>query len=155
MAKQVGPFKLRGCYDNLCFYKMDGEYYVRTKSSLSGKRVKKDAAFKKTMQNAHWLGQAAAIASKVYRALPKEKKEAGLYKKLTGQVMRMLKDGKSEKEILEGWQPKKAANERVRQAAKTNNTLDKISIADEVLLQVFGETVCEGEIICCTAEAPP
>jgi hypothetical protein len=37
MAKQIGDIKITGTYDNVTYYKMDGEYYARSKSSLTGK----------------------------------------------------------------------------------------------------------------------
>lgn len=41
MAKQVRPFTITGCYDNICFYKMEGVYYARMKSTLRGKEKEK------------------------------------------------------------------------------------------------------------------
>lgn len=93
MAKQVGPLFFTGSMGDLCFYKMDGEYYVRMKSSLSGKRVKKDPRFRRTMAYAGLMAQASRIASGVYRALPVEGRKHTLYRKLTGEALRMLKDG--------------------------------------------------------------
>lgn len=157
MAKQIGPFKLQGCYDNICFYKMDGQYYARTKSSLDSKRVKKDPIFRKTMQHAALLGRASKLAALVYRDLPQQKKEPGLYKKLTGQAMRMLREGKIEKEVLELLQPMKVKKVSVPVVAKNKNTVDKNSFADEVLSLVFKLIVDEEEAICCSKEAkvPP
>lgn len=93
MAKQVGPLFFTGSMGDLCFYKMDGEYYVRMKSSLSGKRVKKDPRFRRTMAYAGLMAQASRIASGVYRALPVEGRKHTLYRKLTGEALRMLKEG--------------------------------------------------------------
>jgi len=45
VAKQIGATKITGTIQNICFYKMEGQYYARQKSSLTGKRVKKDPAF--------------------------------------------------------------------------------------------------------------
>lgn len=97
MAKQLGPFKLRECYDNVCFYKMDGQYYARAKSSLDRKRVKKDPAFWETRWHANLLARSSKIASAIYRTLPKEK---GLFRKLTGQAMRLLKENKTTEEVF-------------------------------------------------------
>jgi len=155
MAKQIGSFKLQGCYDNICFYKMDGQYYAKAKSSLDSKRVRLDPAFKETMRYAALFGRASKLAAIVYRVLPQEKKEPGLYKKLTGQAMRMLREGKTEKEVLELLQPMKVEKVSVPVVAKKKNTVDKISFADEVLFVVFGEVVNEEETICCGEEAPP
>ena len=94
MAKQSGNILITGTIDNLCFYKMDGQHYVRLKSSLTRKRVLKDPAFAKTMFYAQQFGQAAKLAAVVYRALPADQKKNGLYKTLTGIANGLLKEGK-------------------------------------------------------------
>lgn len=93
MAKQLGPLFFTGCMGDLCFYKLDGQYYVRMKSSLSGKRVKKDPRFRLTMLYAGLMAQASKIASAVYRSLPDDKREHALYRLLTGKALRLLKEG--------------------------------------------------------------
>jgi hypothetical protein len=100
MARQAGTYHITGCYQNLCFYSMDGNYYVRVKSSLTAKRVKRDPAFKRTMAYAGLLGCASTIASALYKLLPKESKGITVYRKLTGRVMRLLQDGRSSDEIF-------------------------------------------------------
>lgn len=91
MAKQVGPVYCTGTIGMVCFYKMQGKYYARLKSSLTGRRVKKDPAFRRTMENANILGEASRIASAVYRSVPSEEKCQGLYRMMTGIAIRMLK----------------------------------------------------------------
>jgi hypothetical protein len=93
MAKQVGNILLTGTLDGLTFYKMEGQYYVRLKSSLTGKRVKKDPAFKQTMAYAERLAIGSRTASELYRQLPKEEQEVSLYRKMTSTAMQLLKTG--------------------------------------------------------------
>jgi hypothetical protein len=100
MAEQAGPFYITGCYGNICFYQMHGKHYARMKSSLEGKRVKKDPAFCGTMRYARLLGKASKIASMLYRALPEEEKAKGSYRKLVGQAMQLLKQGRTTAEAL-------------------------------------------------------
>jgi len=101
MAKQVGPFYISGgTVSDLTFYKMDGQYYVRQKSSLSRKRVLKDPKFKKTMENAGVLAKASRIASKLYRLLDKQTRNRSVYNKLTGMAMGMLKAGCEPEEVV-------------------------------------------------------
>lgn len=100
MAKQTGPIKITGTIDNTCFYKLEGEYYARQKSSLSRRRVKTSTAFKETMRYAGLLAKASVIASKVYSVLPPEKKNRKVYQQLTGKAMRMLKDSVDEGKVL-------------------------------------------------------
>src|SRR5712672_2303156 len=75
MAKQKGGLKLRGTINNMTFYKWRDEYYVRSKSSLTGKRVKTDSHFRTTMVNASLLAEASKIASVGYRLIKDEKKK--------------------------------------------------------------------------------
>ncbi len=94
MPKIVGgvpPFI--GTQDNLTIYFMNGAYIVRTRSSLTGKRVKRDPAFAKTMKYAGWLKQGSRIASRIYRQLPDDKRMYKRYRELTGKAMLLLKEG--------------------------------------------------------------
>ncbi len=93
MAKQKGSLFITGTHNGLCYYKLNGNYYVRRKSSLSGKRVKSSPAFKGTMEYAGLLGKASAIASAVYHTLPREIKKRELYRAITGTAMCLLKEG--------------------------------------------------------------
>src|SRR4029078_11670848 len=98
MARLDHPLPFVGTKHGLVVYKMRGKYYVRTKSTLSGKRVKKSAAFKKTMEWANLLGTASKIASKIYSQLKEKNHEH--YRRLTGKVMKLLKDGLKEDAII-------------------------------------------------------
>ena len=100
MAKQCGPIKLTGTIDNLCFYELEGEYYVRMKSSLDGKRVKQDPAFKGLMWYADMLGKASQLASVVYRELCGGEKIKGLYPELKRKAYRLLREGVDAEEVL-------------------------------------------------------
>lgn len=97
MAKQTGPVKITGTIGNICFYEMDGKYYARMKSSLTGKRVKKDPRFRRTMEYASYLTIASKIASEIYSTLPKQR---GLYRKIVGMAMQLLKLGVEREEAM-------------------------------------------------------
>lgn len=101
MARQTGSLRLTGTFGNVCLYKNGNNYYARTKSSLDGKRVKKDPAFAETMKYAELLAKASKIASKIYRQTSKEKKNRRLFQQLTGKAMKLLKEGKTEEGIYE------------------------------------------------------
>ena len=101
MAKQLGPFFITGTIDRICFYRLDGEYYARSKSSLSGERVKTDPAFTETRMYASILKEASILASSVYRSLHSDQRQHVLYRQLTGMAMRLLKEGKSIAETRE------------------------------------------------------
>jgi hypothetical protein len=99
MPKQKGPVYYTGTRGDACFYKMDGQYYVRRKSTLSGKRVKRDKAFTLTRVYADLLGQASRLAAAVYRCLPREERKHAQYRVMTGEALRMLKEGVAKEEI--------------------------------------------------------
>jgi hypothetical protein len=101
MAKQVGDIIIVGTIDDITFYIMEGKGYARKKSRLTGKRVKKDPKFKRTMQSAQRLGRGSQMASKVYRSLPRAEQVYALYKELKSMAIRTLKEGKSEAEVME------------------------------------------------------
>lgn len=79
---------------------MDGNHYARTKSSLSGKRVRTSPVFRHTMKYAGLLAKASVIGSAVYRLLPKEKRERQVYQKLTGMAMQLLKGGMTAEKVV-------------------------------------------------------
>ncbi len=96
MAKQRGPVFIEGTIDGRTYYKRDGKYYVRKKSSLSARRVKRSPAFKRTMEYAGWMAAASVIASVIYWRLPAKEKKRKRYQAITGEAMRLLRDGMDE-----------------------------------------------------------
>lgn len=137
MAIQAGAIYITGCFENTCFYCMNGKYYARMKSSLEGTRVKKDPAFRETMRYAALLAKASKIASGLYRLLPNEEREKGLYRELVGQVMRLLKEGKSEIEITELMQQRVSSTRSNPVAANKKNAEEGFDFANEVIRRVF------------------
>ena len=152
MAKQAGPFFITGTIDSICFYRMDGCYYARAKSSLAGKRVKKDPAFRETMRYAELMKKASVTASMVYRALPEKQKVKGLFRKLVGRVIRLLKENKTTEEILVLLQPKKTARTLI---FNKENRVEEISFGEEILRGLLGEVVNEAEEFYCLTAVPP
>lgn len=158
MARQSGNIVITGTIDNLCFYQMDGKFYVRVKSSLSGKRVKKDPAFKATMYHAGLLGQAARLASQVYRSLPEAAKTKGLYRQLTGKVMRWLKEGCDPEQVLillrETYMPKTAVEQK--EPVMTAAACDKHVFADALIANIPVVGYDDSEILsACICNSPP
>jgi len=72
MAKQAGSVFIEGCFDDLTFYKMDGKYYVRMKSSLSSRKFWKNKAFERSRQSCKRFAEGNKLASKLYRMLEEE-----------------------------------------------------------------------------------
>jgi hypothetical protein len=100
MVKQVGPLFITGTIDGIIFYKLNGQYYMRSKGDYrSGKQMRKDPRLKRTMQNADRFGVASKIVKYIYyRHLPREVRKHGLFGQLTGRVNSWLRQGKSKEE---------------------------------------------------------
>ncbi|MBL7745737.1 MAG: hypothetical protein JNN00_19855, partial [Chitinophagaceae bacterium] len=100
MAKQTGIIKVEGTIHGVCFYRLNGKYYARKKSSLSRERVKKSKAFAATRGYAQLFAMASVIGSAIYQIIPAAKKERKVYQRITGMAMRLLKDGSSKEQTL-------------------------------------------------------
>ena len=101
MAWFEGIPPVTGTIGPVCIYKMYGRYFMRTRSSLTGERVKKDPAFRKTMEYAALLAKASRIGSAVYAGLPAHQRQHALYRKLTGLAMAWLKYSWKEEAVLQ------------------------------------------------------
>ncbi|MDP4212843.1 MAG: hypothetical protein Q8926_09475 [Bacteroidota bacterium] len=79
----------------MCFYYSPyfGQNIWRRGSSLTGERTGKDPAFKGFRQSSSRLKQASPIAASLYKLVPGEVKQHALYRTLTGEAIRMLKEG--------------------------------------------------------------
>ncbi len=100
MARQIGPIKITGTIDGITFYRMDGVYYARMKSSLTAKKVKTHPNFALTRMYANWLGEASKIASEAYRSLPKEERKYELFCELKKLAHKRVKEGVEREVIL-------------------------------------------------------
>ena len=96
MARLLAPPPFYGTRYGICVYQMYGRDFVRSASSLTGERVKKDKRFKNTMAWAFRLADASRLASAVYALLPPYRRKFPLYRKLTGKAMRLLRNGMGE-----------------------------------------------------------
>jgi hypothetical protein len=79
----------------LCFYYSPhfDQNIWRRGSSLTGERTKKDPAFKGFRQSSNRLKQASPIAASLYKMVPEKVKQYALYRTLTGEAIKMLKEG--------------------------------------------------------------
>jgi len=93
MGKQAGPDYITGTVGDRTYYKLNGQYLVRAKSTLSRRRVKRSPAFQRTMEYAGWLAQASKVASEVYRMIPRERRRVEKYRAMTGMAMTLIKEG--------------------------------------------------------------
>lgn len=101
MPHPATPLPFIGTVGNVTIFRLYGQYYVRARTSLTGQRVKKDPAFRMTMQYAALLAKASRLAAQVYAAAPPRYKKHPLYRKLTGEAMTWLKYAWEEKDIVD------------------------------------------------------
>jgi hypothetical protein len=66
MASQKGILKIEGTMSNMTFYKKDGQFLVKEKSSISADKIASDPNFARTRENNAEFG-AAGTAGKVLR----------------------------------------------------------------------------------------
>lgn len=99
MAKQSGPVFITGNVAGICYYKMNGKYYARRKSTLSRKRVKNAPAFALTRKYASLMAEASKLAAAIYRPIPRSRRKHALYRAMTGQAMTLLKRGMDKAEV--------------------------------------------------------
>jgi hypothetical protein len=99
MAKQAGDLFIEGTLDDLTFYKMNGTYYVRMKTSLTAKRFWKDKAFEGSRRSCNRFAKGNQLASAVFRLVLKEKRIPSLFPFLRTRAIALLKEGKPAEEV--------------------------------------------------------
>ena len=85
--------------DNVVVYEMRGNIYLRTKSSLTRKRVLKSKVFEKTRKYAGNMAKASRIGSSIYRELNVATKNRALYQSITGMAASLLYKGVDEAKV--------------------------------------------------------
>ena len=99
MAKQIGDTIITKTTDNLVFYKMDGKGYVRTKSSLTGKRFKTSKRFANSRKSAERFAKGNKIASEVYNTIPATERRYPMFVQLKSSAIALLKAGAADTEV--------------------------------------------------------
>jgi hypothetical protein len=87
----------------MCFYYSPyfDQNILRRGSSLTGERTKKDPAFKGFRLSSSRLKEASPIAASLYKLVPEQVKQYALYRTLTGEAIKMLKEGMEAAAITE------------------------------------------------------
>jgi hypothetical protein len=148
MAKQIGDIIITGTIDDITFYEMEGRGYARKKSTLTGKKVKRDPRFKRTMQSAHRLGRGSQLASKVYRSLPRPEQVYTLFKELKRIAVLAIKDGKGEADVMLLLQQRVEKTNGIKKMSAGTNRLELLNETGQVkktprLFRVYGGRVKE------------
>jgi hypothetical protein len=81
---------ISGTENGFTFFVVNGRQLVSSKTSITHQRLFSDPAFAPKRQNSEWLKIASPMASAIYRQLPPQK---GLQQRITGTIMRWLKQG--------------------------------------------------------------
>ena len=79
---------------------MNGQFYVRKKSRLTGKRFRNDDAFEGSRRSAERFKRGNELASQVYNSLPEEERFYKLFCRLKREAILWLKQGKTEEEVV-------------------------------------------------------
>jgi hypothetical protein len=77
----------------ICGYLSHGINIIRKSSSLTTKRVAEEPEFEGFRNSGNRMRQASPIAASLYQLLPKKQKVYALYRTLTGEVLKMIKQG--------------------------------------------------------------
>ncbi len=93
MAYQCGTIRFTGTIHGATYYKMNGEFHVRSKSSLTSKKFWKHSAFEGSRRSCKRFAQGNKLASKVYRSLPKERRLYSLFCQLKTAAVHYIKMG--------------------------------------------------------------
>jgi len=93
MPIKRGDIAITGTKGGITSYISHGRNIIRAASSLTAARVKKDPAFAGFRKSSNRLKEAAPIAASLYNQIPKEKKEFSLYRVLTGEAIKMIRNG--------------------------------------------------------------
>ena len=93
-----GYVRYRGTIDNVSFYWLGDLAVVRAKSSLDGKRFKKEKCFEGSRQSAQRFADGNRLASHVYARVPEQKRAYSLFCFLKKKAILLIKEGRSRKE---------------------------------------------------------
>ena len=91
---------LTGTGGGLCTYISKGRCIVRSASSLTGARVRKEPAFEGFRRSGNRMKEASPTAAALYQQIPKEKRQFSLYRLLTGEVLNLIKQGIAREMII-------------------------------------------------------
>lgn len=102
-VKQSGKIRFTGTFpfEHLTLYRMNGQFYARKKSRLTGKRFQNDAAFEGSRRSSDRFKRGNELASQVYQSLPEEQRVYKLFCRLKREAILWLKQGKTEEEVVQ------------------------------------------------------
>src|SRR5689334_3348314 len=126
MARSTNPdLRFSATIGDLCYYVMRNRTYLRSKSTLSRKRVLKSKEFEKTRNYASKFAIANKLASPVYKALPLDIRARWIYRSIAGEAASLLYQGKSETEVNDIlWEKYIYGSNTISEKNNTNETIN-------------------------------
>jgi hypothetical protein len=94
MSKQDGLLQFNGAIENLSFYKTKRGYVVRKRSGVSGARIAKDPAFRRTRENSMEFGRAGKagkLLRSAFRDMITEVADSNVTPRLLSAFMKVIK----------------------------------------------------------------
>ena len=101
MPFKTGNIAFTGSDGVICCYYSQGRFIYRSASSLTGERVKKDPAFEGFRKSCNRMKEASPIAAALYKQIPAAQKQYSIYRLLTGEALKLIKQGIDKKVIAE------------------------------------------------------
>jgi hypothetical protein len=96
-----GDLTYTGTDGGICGYFLSGTNIIRSASKRTGRSMLENAAFEGFRKSSNRLKEAAPIAGFLYNQIPKEQRQYSVYRFLTGQAIRMLKEGLDKTAIVD------------------------------------------------------
>ncbi|MDF2189980.1 hypothetical protein [Paraflavitalea sp. CAU 1676] len=95
----IPPFV--GTVGPITVYLMYDRYYLRTRSSITGKRIKKDPAFRKFRASSGQMALASPLAASVYALIPEHRRKKNQFRILVSEARIWLKYGWEREDIFD------------------------------------------------------
>jgi hypothetical protein len=93
MVINKGDLAFTGSDGGICGYFLHDQNIIRCASTRTGATIQENPAFDGFRKSSNRLKEAAPIAASLYNQLPKDQKQFSLYRLLTGETIKMIKEG--------------------------------------------------------------
>lgn len=137
MARQAGPFVFNGTVGDATGYKMNGQYYLKTKSLISRRRIKEHPQFSNTRRNAKWFGEAVKLARQVYHELDRcDRDQRTVWYPMRNRAQELVREGRPAEEIVCLLRKEFAEVGQTSKVKRQTKVQDKsnVSVANEIVL---------------------
>src|SRR5664279_258458 len=101
MCINKGEFSYTGSDGGICGYFLFNQNIIRSASKRTGASMQENAAFDGFRKSGNRMKEAAPIAAGLYKQIPKSQKQYSFYRFLTGEALKMIKEGVDQTTIVE------------------------------------------------------